>query len=505
MKATNKEATKSLSYNAVKNKSRRQAPQTRPTSEFVQLGQRDRKSLIATTQDQMRNVAMVPWMVRKHLDYVSRFKLQINQDNADIATLIKEIFDWHASPQNFDIAGRYGREEMFRMFELEKVTAGDAGINKLSDLKLQAVESDMIAKPTSRKMGRNGQTKPLPKEVSEKVTAEGVVLSPRYAGRVDKYCICTRGSTGKDVVYDHLERAENIIFDAYWSRFGSQIRGVSPLATAINTVQDLYENFEWHLLKTKIHAIFGVAIMRDYYGSETEDEETTALGQAVEGESSEDVLGDIETSMQDLNPDQMMLLDMGTKGKVDTIESKTPSAEFLDFSELMLRIAFMALDIPYTVFDSARSSFSALIADTNLYEVSCQYKRDKNRWARKNYSDWLIAELWANDTAGWDLRKKCESAGLSLKQVQSSVEWVSSGIPWLQKLQEVAGDANAIAIGADNIIDVCKRRGKDFYENVDKQAKAMDYAKEAGVSIMIGDPGQMSVEQIEKDEDADNE
>jgi len=495
--STPSSSTKSLKYNAVQNKNRRQSPRTKPTSEFVQLGVRDRKSLIATTQDQMRNVSMVPWMVRHHLDYVSRFKFQFTHDNEELVALVNKIFKWHAVPKNFDIAGRFGREEMFRMFELEKVTAGDAGINKLAGLKLQSVESDMIAKPNGGKILRNGKKQPLPKRVTENVTPEGVVLSTRFPGKVESYCICTRGKSGKDIFYDHLEPAKNVIFDAYWTRFGSQIRGISPLASAINTVQDLYENFEWHLLKTKVHAIFGVAIMRDYYGAESPDEESSALGAAVEEDAS-DVLTDIETSVQDLNPDQMLLLDMGTKGKVDTIESKTPSAEFLDFSELMLRVAFMALDIPYTAFDSKKSSFSALIADTNLYEVSCQYKRDKNMWARLDYSDWLLNEIWY--MGEWSLREFCEANDIKLNDVKRSVEWVSSGIPWLQKLQEVAGDANAIAIGADNIIDTCKRRGKDFYENVDKQSKALAYAKKHDVPIMIGDPGQVSVEQIEKTE-----
>jgi len=502
--AKNTGSTTALKYNAVQNKNRRQKPRTKPTSEFVQLGKTDRKTLIATTQDQMRNVAMVPWMVRHHLDYVSRFKVQFNNDNEDLVKLLNTLFRWHASPQNFDIAGRYGREEMFRMFELEKVTAGDAGINKLSCMKLQAIESDMIAKPNGRKLSRNGNAKTMPKNVRENVNEEGVILSNIYAGKVDYYCVCNRGNDGKSILYDHLEKAQNIIFGAYWSRFGSQIRGVSPLSTAINTVQDLYENFEWTLLKTKIHAIFGVAIMRDYYGSDSQDEESTALGDAADpSTTTEDPVGDIETSLQDLNPDQMLLLDMGVKGKVDTIESKTPSTEFLAFSELMLRIAFMALDIPYTAFNSAQSSFSGLIADTNLYEVSCQHKRDKNMWARKDYSDWLLDMCYKSDRFG--IRSFCDKNAVSIDEVKESVEWVSSGIPWLQKLQEVAGDANAIAIGADNIVDVCKRRGKDFYQNIDKQAKALAYAKENNVSIMIGDPGQLSVEQIEKDEDAQDE
>lgn len=495
-----------LGYDAADSKNRRTAPRTSLNAEHVILPDSKRRKLMATVQDQVRNISTMAWMVRRHLDYVSRFRFQFRTGKPALDSAVNRLFDWHARPQNFDIAGRLGREEMFRMFELEKVTSGDAALVKLDGLKLQAVESDLIAYPTTGSRGaKRGEYTNLPPNVAESVDKDcGVILSNRYPGKVDFYSICNRGWDGNVKAFDHLEDAANVIFDAYYTRFSSQIRGVSPLSTAINAIQDLYEGMEWNLLKAKIHAFFGVAVMRDYYGAESDQEEVSQLGaasgintgydEAVTGASSTTAgTKTISSSLQELKPNQMLMVDMDTKGRIDTIESKTPSAEFQAYTELMMRVSMLALDIPYTAFNSAQASFSGIIADQNLYDVSCRWKREKNKWARENYSEWLIRQAW--DSPDWNLRSIASANGItSIRDVIESVEWMAAGAPWLQKLQEVQGDKQAIALGLDNPIDAAKRRGSDFYENISKTAAAYQFARDNNVPLVIGDPGQATTQ-----------
>jgi hypothetical protein len=506
------DGTKKLSYDAVADKGRRRAPSTVIAAEHVILPDSKRKKMLATVQDQVRNASTAAWMVRKHLDYVSRFRFQFRTGKSELDKLVNRILDWHGKPKNFDISGRLGREEMFRLFEAEKVTAGDAGIVKINDfgLKCQAVESDLITIPKVGKMttGKKGQYDTIPKEIYDLVDKEtGIVLSTQFPGLVDKWCICNRGWDGKSVSFDRLEDAKNIIFGAYYTRFGSQWRGVSPLSTAINAIQDLYEGFEWNLLKAKIHAIFGVAVMRDYAAGSSDQEEVSGLGSAsgITTGTDEGLLSasqtaegtkSISSSLQQLTPDSMLMVDMETKGRIDTIESRTPSSEFQTFSELILRIALLALDIPYTSLNPTSASFAAMIADQNIYEVACRWKRDKNRWARHEYSDWLLTQIW-NDTdteTNWGLKAVANSVGITrIRDILEECEWISMGQPWLQKLNEVAGDTASISAMIDNPIDICQRRGTDVFENIDKMKQVMDYAKENGVPIMFGSSGQATI------------
>lgn len=499
-----------LAYDATVDKGRRRSPSTKIAAEHVILPDSKRRKLLATIQDQIRNASLMAWMVRRHLDYVSRFRFQFKTGNGPLDALVARMFDWHAQPRNFDIAGRMGREEAFRMFEAEKVTAGDAAFVMLPGMKTQAIESDLLAYPTNgKKTGtlKNPTYANLNNAELANVDREtGAVMSTSAPGKVDSWCICNRGWSGSTKAYDHLESSENVIFDAYYTRFSSQVRGVSPLSVAINTVQDLYEGFEWNLLKAKVHSIFGVALFRDYAGASSDQEEVSMMGgasglttgqdeNAASASASESGTKAITSSLQQLTPDSILTVDMETRGRIELLESKTPSSEFQAFSELMMRVAMLALDIPYTAFDSKQSSFSGMIADNNLYEVACRWKRDKNKWVRQSYSDWVLREAWNGEE--WGLKKVASAAGFSrLRELQEIVEWIPSGSPWLQKLQEVQGDIKAIAAGIDNPIDICKRRGGDFYENIIKTADAYAFAKSKCVPLVIGDSGQQTVEEV---------
>jgi len=461
-KAQIAERVTQFGYNASVDKGRRQSPQTSTKAERKFMTPKVNKRVVATTQDQLRNNSLAAWMVRKHLDYVSSFHISFRTADDDLNTLVNDIFKWHGAPKNFDVAGRHGRDEMFRLYELEKVTAGDAGLIKLSGIKLQSVEHDMIAKGAPR-VGDDGNKVEVPDTVNE----QGLIVDS--FGGVDQYCICNRGPSGDKVIFDHMEAAQNVIFDAYWTRFGSQFRGVSPLTTAINRVQDLEEAFEYNLVKAKMHAIFGIAIMRDAAGS---GEMGGAVGDAPPEDA--ETVDDPVT----LTPTAINILDMNPGEKIDTVESGTPSTEFVEGCHLFIQIGMLALDIPVTSFDSRRSSFSARIADLNEYEVSAESKRTKNRYVRKEYSDWVLETLWNDPAQDWPLQKVAAAAGMTLRQVQAALEWIPAGSPWLDKFKQVKGDELAIELRVDNAQDAAKRRGGDAFRNVEKQIEVEVYERD---------------------------
>ncbi len=502
-----------LDYDATKTTGRRRQPSTRIAAEHVVLPSSGRNKLLATVQDQQRNASLAAWMIRRHLDYVSKFRMQFRSKSPELNALVSRLFSWHAKPRNFDIAERFGREEMFRMFEAEKVCSGDVALVKLDEMKMQAVESDLIAFPRSGKAKSDGKSyEAIPATVTERVGKDtGVVLDPSRPGRIAEFCMCNRGHDGNQLAFDHLEDAANVIFDAYYTRYSSQVRGVSPLSSAINTMQDVYEGMDYALAKAKIHQLFGIAFMRNYAAASDQEEvagwggasglKQGATENASEAtEESDDGTKAVSATVQALKPNEIMVVDMEQQGRIDTIESKSPSTEFKNFTELAIRIVLLAFDIPYTAFDSRAASFSGMIADQNLYEVSCRWKREKNMWKRYEYSDWLIEQAWEHED--WNLAKAAKAAGYTrIREIQELVEWIAAGFPWLQKLQEVSGDIKAISVALDNPIDACMRRGTDVFDNIDKIAEVNEYARSKGVALMIGEPGQVAVSDIAPDGD----
>lgn len=517
---------KQFGYNAITDKGRRQAPKAIVQSEDKVLKSRDRNKLLATVQDQNRNHSLIAWMTRKHLDYVSKFHMSFRTATSESDTnrvaldvLVNQIFHWHGAPRNIDFLAKFGRDEMFRLFELEKVTAGDGALNKLADIKMQTIESDLICKGSD-----------TPEDDAKKIEDSGWVKNNE--GRVVAASICQRVTNSNKPKFHHLEPFENLIYDAYWTRFGSQSRGVSPLSTAINTVQDISEGFEFNLIKAKMHALMGVAITRNpegtpgfgsasgqsnvriwqaeawtwavsdwcsyngiLYKCAVANTTTTASVFATDLAASKWVQDTTDTALT-INPKDINVFDLNPGEDVKLLNSGAPSNEFVNGSYLFVQIAMLALDFPVTFFDSRRSSFSARIADLNEYEVSTDSKRTKNRYVRQQYSDWVLETIWNTPNDPWNLRQTAERAGLGLMQVKQFVEWIPAGSPWMDKLKQVMGDQLAINMGLDNSIDAARRRGSDVFKNIDKQAQVQAYAREKGVDISSIPAAGRSVEEV---------
>jgi len=474
-----------LGYNCATGKSRRQSPQTRVRHESKVMTAKVAKRTKATTQDQNRNLALVAWAVRNHIDYTSSFKFSFRTDNDPLNKLVNSIFKWHGRPQNFDVAGRLGREESFRLYEMEKVISGDVGLIKLEGLKLQGLESDLIAKGSG-----------APEDVNE----QGLIVKDN--GERVSFSVCNRGPKNNSLVFDRLVDADAVLFDGYWSRLTSQFRGISPLTTAINMVQDIHEGFEFNLIKGKMQALFGIAITRNPGG---EDGFGGAGGSLTETAPPQ-TASDGETEL-DLSPDAINILDMNPGEAVDTIESKTPSSEQVDGWYLFIQIALLALDIPVTFFDSRRSSFSGGVADLNKYEKACEWKRDKNRYVRHDYSNWILEEIWNNedDADVWNLKATAIAAGVTtLRQLQELLEWIPSGSPWMDKLKQIKGDDIAIELRVDNALDASRRRGTDVFDNIDKQLMVEQYEmkKRADMGLperVSGDPLKYDADLFDED------
>ena len=487
-----KDRISTFEYDAIVDKKRRRAPAIKVKHEGVVLNETKRSKLLATAQDQVRNHSLVAWMVRKHLDYVSSFHFNFRTQDPNLNKLVNRIFDWHSSAKQIDISQRLGRDEMFRMFEAEKTVSGDAAFIKISDaMKLQCIESDLISKPKVIPQGVSESTRNRIESLDSSGIFKGDYMQPI------EFSICNRGAEGKTKEFDHFEAAENVIFDAYFTRFSSQDRGISPLSTAINTVQDLGESFEANILKAKLTALFGIAIMRksgspDLGGAAGTLQETTGAPSTP-----------TDTNL-DINLDTINVIDLDEDEKIEVIESGTPSSEFINATYVYIHLALLALDIPVTYFDSRRSSFSARIADSNDYEKASEWKREKNRVVRKEYSDFVVQTLWDNPNDEWGLKTATESAGLSLRELKDEVEWIPSGSPWLDKLKQILGDEKAIELRVDNAIDAARRRGSNVFRNIDKQLEVEKYEMEKRVDLGLpervsGDPAKYEVDAVTDD------
>jgi capsid protein len=457
-------------YNATEDKGRRQAPKVKTASGDYDLKPRNRSKLVATARDQVQNLPVPAWMVRRHVSYVSHFNFHAATDNPELNTALSRRMAKAMGKDEFDIAGRHSMRSAMAVNDTGKIVDGESFIVAIKGGYSQLLESDRIAKPDD-----------LPKQWAKRVDDYGLVKD-KY-GRVTHYCRCRyEESQGTKLVFDGMIKRSDMLSDSGFYTRPSQTRGITPLSTALNTFRDLAEGWEYTLLKIKAAALFGVAITRDV---ETDGFATT---QYEDDDVDDDGLKSGEASnVMDIK-NGLMAFDLDPGDKVEAIESKTPHGETIPYSGMIIRAALLACDIPYTAYDATGTSFSAVMADRAEYEKSVAVKREDNQEFLRTWTTWKLDQFEDEDTS---LAKLIRASGYSAQEIAELCEWVPDGTPWMDQGKEVAADGASIALGINSRQRVCKRRGIDFNTIAKELAEEESILRELDITYIVGAPGTM--------------
>jgi capsid protein len=473
----------SLGYGAVEDTTRRRKTVSKTQAELSILTPTKRDAASATVQEDRRNMTLLAWMIRRHLDNVSRFTPHFRLAAASpegqaalepINSTVRRLLTWHAHRRQFDALGRHGRDEWLRMFEACKVIQGDCGGLKAEGGRLQGIEGDRIRKPTD--MGD--------KAAPQDVTADGLTFDA--TGRRSGFCVCRR-TTGTGMVFERVVAEADMVFDGYWpDRFDSN-RGVSPLLTALNEGADVRETWEWLVLKAKTSALFGLAFTR----TGSDDIFPTAGDPATSVPTSEATAYTTQVTNA-IKSRSLINLDLDPGDTVTEIQSDTPNPNVIPFTRELIRSVLLALDIPFTFYDSLTASFSARIADRNEYEESCEWKRAKNQDVLDDiYGGWLLEKWAAADLFGFG--KALKTANISTDEVAASLRWVPAGRPWLDRSNEMSGHILALTAGVTSTPRICAAYGDDAYEIAAEQRA---YLEQAGAPLLYAQGGQVAVQAI---------
>jgi lambda family phage portal protein len=454
-------------YNAIVDKNRRKRPLNRTQGEDFHMDMWSRDKALASQRDQYRNLAWVAWACRTHLDYVSEFKFRATSDDQTWNKKFEKLIKEKSEPNNCDVAGRHSFDELMRLFEQCKVTDGDCGLMKVRDgARLQAIESDRIRKPVSG-------TK------RDDISDLGLVLDD--FGKVKWYAVCKRDEHDM-IVFQRMVKAQNMFFDGYYSRF-DQTRGISPLLSALNTNQDLAEAFEYTLIKTKFHAMLGMAITRENVASKDGWEPYgNKLATSSSGQTSSHYNFEMRPGLK---------LELEPGDNVNMLESKTPNEEFVPYTEAMLRCALLAFDIPFSFYNSQQFSYNAGRQDTIRYIKSAKQKQDKNRRVRDGVTRWWLDEWLIAGEISVDEYNKALDNGW---------HWQASGSPLIDPAKEVPAMTQMIANGLKSRSEIINEMGGSFEETA-KMIKLEEETFEAlGIKgIGVGQPGQTVLPMIDEE------
>ena len=439
-----------FSYDATEPRGKRKAPRIYQGSEDVVLDSGRRQKLIANGRDLARNFSIAAWMVRRHLDYIASFDFHARTTDRGFNREVNAFIERWSKKENSDSAGRHDLDTFTRITEICRVIDGDVGHVKMADGTIAGIESDRIRDPLE--LGtKNGER-----------WVQGVLCDDRE--RAKEYAIWYREKG--TLKYDRKVSAENMTLVGYYERF-CQVRGVSPLSTALNPLRDVYENFDLALAKAKVSQLFALAVYRKATDPLVEGAPDPPLEEGEEATS--------ETRYKfDFSKGPIFTeLDDGDDLKV--VESAQPSTQFQSFTELVLQVALKALDIPFSFYNESFTNFFGSRAAWLHYQRSCKPKRSGLQSNLTNLTAWRLGLAIIDG----DLTLP---SGWSFDDLKFA--WVPTGMPWWDPGKEINGDLAAVGGGLDYPQRIVVERGKgNWYDNIDHIADAMEYAKEKGVPL----------------------
>jgi capsid protein len=435
-------------YDAATDKHRRKVASPVIQSEDAELQQSDRQKLIGSAHDLRRNFSIAAWAIRKHLDYVATFAFQARTTDKAFNTVLEAMVANWSKASNFDVARRHSLPRALRLAEASRTVAGDVFPLKLADGRVQWIEGDRIRTPAT-----------MPQGLSADRFTHGVLTGP--GGIALGYAIHNRDKLGRSFLFERMEPAENVLPIAYYDRF-DQVRGVSPLTSAINSFQDVYEGLDYALAKAKVSQLFALAFYR---------------------EAAEDAAPNVETE-QDADTGAAryevdfgrgpIKLELDPGDRAEFLESNQPSTEFQAFCQLVISIALKSLDIPYCFFDEAHTNFSGARQAWLMYDQSAKAKRQD----LKEFLDALLAwriGLWILDD---ELQLP---PGIAVDDI--AWEWIPAGIPWIDPQKEIMANVMAVNNALTSRQRVAKSGGDDWFQIVDELADEEKYLAEKGLTV----------------------
>ncbi len=472
-------------YDATEPKQKRRAPSGIISSEDLMLQQTGRNQVTSDVHDLYRNFSVAAWAIRRHLDYVATFSFKASTKDEGFNSALEEMMGIWQRPYNCDVAGVHPFYRQLRLLEACSVYAGDTGFYKLDWGALQGIEGDCIRNPPEATAGWYGAE-------NKRRWVHGIEVNG-YGKRLN-YALWSRNGNGYE--FDQTVGSRDFIHHGFYHRF-NQVRGVSPMTSAINSLKDVYEGSDYALAKIKVSQLFALAIYSDTEDASGElyRQEPTPTDLDGDGEVEEGDEEEAERYSVDLHNGPIKL-ELAGKDRAEFLESRTPSTETVNFLKMCLSIALKSLDIPFNFWDEAYTNFFGSRAAWLVYNRSALTRRLDLQEVLRQITVWLLTVWQKNAALKRGNLRLALPRGWTMEDVK--FEWVPLGMPWWKPSEELDAELKAVAAGLKDPYQVCKEHGfGDWEDNVRAIAKARKFAASLDVPIFFGAP-QQKPEKAEK-------
>lgn len=459
-------------YQAVEDAPTRRQIYVSTLSEDAELPNPKRVKLLSEARDYQRNFTLAGFALRKHLQFVSYYRFSAETPNRDLNKALERRVRAWSRRENCDAARRSSLSELLTLVESHRAVDGDVGVLRRADGRLQIVEADRIKNPSSLSSTSTpfSDLNSVPQRPNEpRKWVNGVEVTPD--GVATRYSIWRRNDSGV-AEFERFVDAENFDLIAYRNR-RDQVRGVSLFAPAVTMISYLYDGLSYALAKLKLEQMMGIVTKLDDGGN-------------LVGLNSTDP-SDVDKKIRESFGADIMHIALKPGEEAAFMESNNPSQNFQNFTELVSRLIFAALDLPYSFFDGSKTNFYGSKGEFEQYLDTVEKKQAPtiatlNEWI----FDWLLPN-WIREGSivlpdRW-----------TVEDLRDDVGWKGSGLPYWRLFEYVKETQTAINGGLVDPYALADSFGESLTRNIEKLKQAKEYARQNGVALPYGDPQTVNI------------
>ncbi|MEM1213793.1 MAG: phage portal protein, partial [Planctomycetota bacterium] len=289
-----------------------------------------------------------------------------------------------------------------------------------------------------------------PKGYDKDRVVHGVELDA--LGAAKRYCLTELKDGRREFV--KWIRAESIRQHGFFDRYG-QVRGVSPLAPALNPFRDMMEAQVYALALMKLEQLLGFKITR---AAADPLDGINDSGETGEGEESE---SEVDKGYHFDFSQGPQVFDLEHGDDVSTITGASPHTNFQAFLEAMTMAALKALDLDFCLYDSSHTNYSGSRQAGTTYDLTSRVRREELASCRGWCTERQLA-VWVPQWVDSGALQMPE--GMTVEGI--TFEWQSVRPGWIDRLKEVKAEAAAVAAQLTSKKRSCRRLFGDDYEEV---------------------------------------
>jgi len=442
----------------------------------------------ATADDLVQNFTLAGWMIRHRIDRVASFGFQPLLDDQDENQRIRTYLHGRMHRKYCDVSRRWDFDTMFRAWAGQKHCYGDAIMTKAPLGQFQLFESWNIAKGACPTLDLTG--KPLSREMIEAAQADinrlndiGLVWNGHA---VDAYGIATGDSTGS-LIHRMLVPWDSAIYAGDFTK-PSGMRPGSRLLPAMNFARDSLDNIQFRLTQSKVAAMFGMAIFRDHQMKGGFDFQYAQGASNAPGGASTPPVATPGTNNSvpylSYNLQPGLKLELESTDRAEFLESKMPSAEWLNFNRELFRAILAAEDIPLALYDPTGANLAIIKVSQEQFRHATHGEREDNKRAYSEGCLWMLNGGVADGT--FKLPK-------GIKDVEDIPHQIINKGTWLLDANDKKEIREQVAAGHLDNVTACEMLGNpDFFETTKRLSVEQKFQRDLNVTVVQGLPGHIA-------------